>query len=301
MRRTTTRAMPHRGVRVWLHELDPLSSLVLGAAALFGPRGTLARLGQTAIEDDMARAWSIVLDGLDSLVGLTPEAVRVDGWPATAAQPPPTELASDSGERNGDWQDADTTHPAASSPRARGGSVRARKRAAGSTASRFTQSTEAIGYRDVVAMHATSISQRWLDYLARTRLVEPDIQAVADPAGKRLYSFHDLMVLYVVKALINAGAPLPIIREAVGALQTHEVDRLAEITLIVDGPSVYMCRSAEEVVSLLQGGQAVFGLAIAKALEEIESNLSHLTGDGFEGSTAAEAASAIDAATREQA
>jgi hypothetical protein len=54
------------------------------------------------------------------------------------------------------------------------------------------------------------------------------------------------------------------------------VEDLAGITLISDGTTVYECRSPEEVVDLLQGGQGVFGIAIGGAFKEIQGSLSHL-------------------------
>jgi hypothetical protein len=51
---------------------------------------------------------------------------------------------------------------------------------------------------------------------------------------------------------------------------------LAQITLISDGTTVYECRSPEEVVDLLQGGQGVFGIAIGGAFREIQGSLAHL-------------------------
>ena len=43
-----------------------------------------------------------------------------------------------------------------------------------------------------------------------------------------------------------------------------------------DGASVYECRSADEVIDLLQGGQGVFGIAIGGVWREIEGSLSEL-------------------------
>jgi hypothetical protein len=43
-----------------------------------------------------------------------------------------------------------------------------------------------------------------------------------------------------------------------------------------DGASVYECRSAEEVVDLLQGGQGVFGIAVGGVWKEIEGTLLQL-------------------------
>jgi hypothetical protein len=54
------------------------------------------------------------------------------------------------------------------------------------------------------------------------------------------------------------------------------VEDLAGITLISDGTTVYECRSPEEVVDLLQGGQGVFGIAIGGAFKEIQGSLTNL-------------------------
>ena len=43
-----------------------------------------------------------------------------------------------------------------------------------------------------------------------------------------------------------------------------------------DGASVYECRSADEVIDLLQGGQGVFGIAIGGVWREIEGSLHEL-------------------------
>ena len=40
-----------------------------------------------------------------------------------------------------------------------------------------------------------------------------------------------------------------------------------------DGVSVYECTSADEVVDLLQGGQGVFGIALARVWREVEGDL----------------------------
>lgn len=138
---------------------------------------------------------------------------------------------------------------------------------------------ETVGYRGVTAMHAAGISYRQLDYWARTGLVEPSIRAATGSGSQRLYSFRDLVVLRVVKSLLEAGVSLQNIRKAIDTLRAHGVEDLAGITLISDGTTVYECRSPEEVVDLLQGGQGVFGIAIGGAFKEIEGSLSHLPAD----------------------
>ncbi|HEX8628978.1 MAG TPA: MerR family transcriptional regulator [Catenuloplanes sp.] len=133
-----------------------------------------------------------------------------------------------------------------------------------------------VGYRGVTACHAVSISYRQLDYWARTALVVPSVRDASGSGTQRLYSFRDLVVLKVVKRLLDAGVSLQNIRKAIDTLRSRGVEDLAGITLISDGTTVYECRSPEEVVDLLQGGQGVFGIAIGGAFKEIQGSLSHL-------------------------
>lgn len=132
------------------------------------------------------------------------------------------------------------------------------------------------GYRGVTACNAAGISYRQLDYWARTGLVVPSVRTAAGSGSQRLYSFRDIVVLKVVKRLLDAGVSLQNIRKAIDQLRARGIEDLARITLISDGTTVYECRSPEEVVDLLQGGQGVFGIAIGGAFKEIQGSLAHL-------------------------
>jgi DNA-binding transcriptional MerR regulator len=145
-----------------------------------------------------------------------------------------------------------------------------------------------VGYRGVTACHAVGISYRQLDYWARTSLVVPSIRDASGSGTQRLYSFRDLVVLKVVKRLLDAGVSLQNIRRAIDTLRSRGVEDLAGITLISDGTTVYECRSPEEVVDLLQGGQGVFGIAIGGAFKEIQGSLSHLPAEPAAGAGPAE-------------
>jgi DNA-binding transcriptional MerR regulator len=148
---------------------------------------------------------------------------------------------------------------------------------------------EAVGYRGVTACSAAGITYRQLDYWARTGLVVPSVRDASGSGTQRLYSFRDIVVLKVVKRLLDAGVSLQNIRKAIETLRSWGEDDLATMTLISDGTTVYECRSAEEVVDLLQGGQGVFGIAISGAFKEIQGSLAHLPVDaGEEGEAPAE-------------
>ncbi len=142
-----------------------------------------------------------------------------------------------------------------------------------------------IGYRGPTACSAAGITYRQLDYWARTALVEPSVRAAHGSGSQRLYSFRDILVLKVVKRLLDTGISLQQIRAAVQHLRDRGSADLAQVTLMSDGASVYECASADEVVDLLQGGQAVFGIALGRVWREVEGDLAELPAvraeDGF--------------------
>ena len=136
-----------------------------------------------------------------------------------------------------------------------------------------------VGYRGPTACSAAGITYRQLDYWARTGLVEPTVREASGSGSQRLYSFRDILVLKVVKRLLDAGVSLPNIRTAVATLRDRGVGDLAQLTLISDGTTVYEATSAEEMVDLLQGGQAVFAIAVGRQVRDVEGTLAQLPGE----------------------
>lgn len=129
------------------------------------------------------------------------------------------------------------------------------------------------GYKGAVAARAAGISYRQLDYWARTGLVEPTVRGAAGSGTQRLYSFRDILVLKLVKRLLDTGISLQQIRTAIEQLHASGVSDLAEVTLMSDGASVYLCVSPDEVIDLVSQGQGVFGIAVGKVLQEVSSML----------------------------
>ncbi|MGI9195906.1 MAG: MerR family transcriptional regulator [Candidatus Nanopelagicales bacterium] len=140
-----------------------------------------------------------------------------------------------------------------------------------------------LGYRGPVACAAAGITYRQLDYWARTGLVEPSIRSASGSGSQRLYAFRDILILRVVKRLIDTGVSLPNIRAAVQHLEERGGDDLARITLMSDGATIYECRSADEVVDLVRGGQGVFGIAVGRVWREVEGSLASLPGERTDG------------------
>ncbi|WP_432250186.1 MerR family transcriptional regulator [Streptomyces sanyensis] len=138
---------------------------------------------------------------------------------------------------------------------------------------------DTIGYRGPTACAAAGITYRQLDYWARTGLVEPSVRAAYGSGTQRLYSFRDVVVLKIVKRFLDTGVALQNIRAAVHHLRARGFRDLERMTLMSDGATVYECSSPDEVVSLLQGGQGVFGIAVGVVWRDVETALSQLHGE----------------------
>ncbi|MGP3954093.1 MerR family transcriptional regulator [Streptomyces sp. 7N604] len=139
--------------------------------------------------------------------------------------------------------------------------------------------SDLIGYRGPTACAAAGITYRQLDYWARTGLVEPSVRSAYGSGTQRLYSFRDVVVLKIVKRFLDTGVSLQNIRAAVQHLRAKERADLAQMTLMSDGATVYECSSPDDVVSLLQGGQGIFGIAVGVVWRDVEDALSQLHGE----------------------
>lgn len=138
---------------------------------------------------------------------------------------------------------------------------------------------EQVGYRGPTACAAAGITYRQLDYWARTGLVEPSVRPAYGSGTQRLYSFRDVVVLKIVKRFLDTGVALQNIRTAVRHLHDRGIEDLERMTLMSDGATVYECTSPDQVVSLLQGGQGIFGIAVGVVWRDVEKALSQLHGE----------------------
>jgi DNA-binding transcriptional MerR regulator len=140
----------------------------------------------------------------------------------------------------------------------------------------LTSVEEPVGYHGPTACAAAGITYRMLDYWARTGLVEPSVRAAHGSGSQRLYSFHDILVLKLVKRLLDCGISLRQIRAGVQHLRDRGTEDLTQVTLMSDGFNVYECISSDEVVDVLQRGEGVFGIALGRIWREVEGDLAVL-------------------------
>jgi DNA-binding transcriptional MerR regulator len=128
------------------------------------------------------------------------------------------------------------------------------------------------GFRGPIVCKTVGITYRQLDYWARTELVQPSIKPAEGSGSQRLYSFADVVHLKVIKKLLDAGVSLQQVRKAVEFLRNELQEPMTDVMLVSDGVSVY-ARTKDELIDLLAGGQAVFGIAVGKVYEELQGTL----------------------------
>jgi DNA-binding transcriptional MerR regulator len=133
------------------------------------------------------------------------------------------------------------------------------------------------GYRVPEVQRLVGISYRQLDYWARTGLVRPSVRDADGSGSQRLYSFHDLLQLRIIKKLLDAGVSLQRVRKAVDFLKDHLKKSPQGLTLMSDGSHIYAFESPGEVFDLLQRGQGVFGIAVDKVWSDLEGSVKKAT------------------------
>ena len=134
------------------------------------------------------------------------------------------------------------------------------------------------GYRGPQACKIVGITYRQLDYWTRTGLVSATLRGAEGSGTQRLYSFNDLLQLKVIKRLIEAGASLNKVRQAIDYVRTNLEDDWSKATIATDGNGVYACTSDAEVIDLLRSGQGVLGaiVAVGHVRDELVGTLAEL-------------------------
>jgi DNA-binding transcriptional MerR regulator len=134
------------------------------------------------------------------------------------------------------------------------------------------------GFRGPQACKIVGVTYRQLDYWTRTGLVVPTVQGAHGSGSQRLYSFNDLLQLKVIKSLIDAGASLQKVRQAIDYVRSNLAGDWSAVTIVADGSGVYACTSDAEVIDLLRSGQGVLGavVAVGKVRDELAGTLEEL-------------------------
>jgi DNA-binding transcriptional MerR regulator len=132
-----------------------------------------------------------------------------------------------------------------------------------------------MAYRVKQVCEIVGISYRQLDYWARTDLLRPSVADATGSGSQRLYSFHDLIELKVIKSLLDAGAKLESARTAITYLRDNLGEDLASAHLALQGSNSIIVKTEDEILDLVRKGQGVLNLVPLTMLEgEVHSAIS---------------------------
>ncbi|NKB49284.1 MAG: MerR family transcriptional regulator [Alphaproteobacteria bacterium] len=121
-----------------------------------------------------------------------------------------------------------------------------------------------------------------VDYLCRTGIVQPSKNSAPGRGGRRLYSFHDLVLLRAVNSLLSRGLSVSRLKKAQQEfLRLHKDAEPSEILtkyLVTDGDRVLYEENSSRVIELTGNGQLAFAFVLD--LARIHSEVSEKV-DGF--------------------
>ena len=146
--------------------------------------------------------------------------------------------------------------------------------------------TAEAGYRGPQVCKIVGITYRQLDYWARTNLVRPSVMDAQGSGTQRLYSFRDLLELKVIKQMLDAGIALQSARKAVESLRNFGED-LASVRIVIQGASVVLAETDEQVMDLMRDGQGVLNIVPLAPVVQTITDAVQLTLDTGTASAAA--------------
>ena len=137
------------------------------------------------------------------------------------------------------------------------------------------------GFRGPHVCALVGITYRQLDYWARTGLLRPSVADARGSGTQRLYSYHDVLELKVVKQLIDAGVSLQRARKAIDCLRDDLGADVASASLVLAGSGSVLAHSDGEVVDLLRGGQGVLNIVpLGEVVDALHAAILRIDGAG---------------------
>ena len=133
------------------------------------------------------------------------------------------------------------------------------------------------GYSGHRTAGIVGITYRQLAYWARTDLVRPSLADARGSGTRRRYSYRDLLQLRAIKALLDAGIRLQLIRDIFEYLEDQFDEDVTQVNLVIQGTSVMVRRGEDEIIDLLRNGQGVLNiLPLAGVKEDLDAKIVEL-------------------------
>jgi DNA-binding transcriptional MerR regulator len=137
-------------------------------------------------------------------------------------------------------------------------------------------------YDSKMASRIVGVSLRQIQYWDERGFVRPSVKAAQGRGTKRLYSFHDLVCLKVVKDLTYHGFSLQKIRRCLRPLKqvaAQTAQPLDSLKYVTDGEKLFVITSDREKILDAMERHFVLSLGIGNLVRELNGELQRATHD----------------------
>jgi DNA-binding transcriptional MerR regulator len=127
-------------------------------------------------------------------------------------------------------------------------------------------------YNSKMASRIVGVSLRQIQYWDEQGFIRPSVKPAEGRGTKRLYSFHDLICLKVVKDLAHHGWSLHKIRRCVRPLREYAsaaAQPPESLKYLTDGEKLFMITSDREEIFSAMENQFVLSLGIGSLVREL--------------------------------
>ena len=128
-------------------------------------------------------------------------------------------------------------------------------------------------YDSKTASRIVGVSLRQLQYWDEQDFLRPSVQLADGRGTRRLYSFHDLVCLKVVKDLARHGFSLQMIRRCLRPLKqnaTQAVRRSESLKYLTDGEKLFVITDDRQKILEAMKRQFVLSLGIGSLVRELD-------------------------------
>jgi DNA-binding transcriptional MerR regulator len=132
-----------------------------------------------------------------------------------------------------------------------------------------------------MASHIVGVSLRQIQYWDEQGFIRPSVKLAEGRGTKRLYSFHDLICLKVVKDLARHGLSLHKIRRCVRPLREYATaagQPPKSLRYLTDGEKLFMITSDREKIFSAMENQFVLSLGIGSLVRELTGAVARAAG-----------------------
>jgi DNA-binding transcriptional MerR regulator len=136
-------------------------------------------------------------------------------------------------------------------------------------------------YNSKMASRIVGVSLRQIQYWDEQGFIRPSVKLAGGRGTKRLYSFHDLICLKLVKDLAYHGWSLHKIRRCVRPLREYSsatAQPPESLKYLTDGEKLFMITSDREKIFNAMENQFVLSLAIGSLVRELNGAVRRAVG-----------------------